>query len=582
MNSETRVCQNCKENFTIKPDDFLFYEKLKVPAPTWCPECRLIRRFAFINERSLYKRTCENCKKPTISMYSTDTPIPVWCVKCHLSDSWDARDYGKEYDFSKTFFEQFKDLKYQTPHRALDHNERNGEGCEYANYCFKSKNIYLSFVTGDSENIKYSKCHFKRNKNCIDCLIIQDNDRGYELVQSINNYNSSFLVESDQCIESHFLYDCSNCVNCSMSSNIRNKSYVFKNKQLSKEEYEKAISALRLGTYSGQWQVKAEFKDMAQKALHKYAHIKNSVNATGDFIENSKNIHNSYGVVDAENAKNIYFSVSEIKDSQDLTFVGRLEESYEATVAGRGGSHLVFSFNCGGGSHNLFYCDSSRGSSDCFGCVGLSKKQYCVLNKQYTKEKYFELIEKIKKHMNDLLYVDKAGRRYPFGECFPAEISPFAYNESDVFEEFPLSKSEVLVKGYRWKDPEVKSYTSTIKSSDIPDNITDVKDSICGEVIECPNQGRVETQCTSAFRILPDELQFYRKMNLPIPRYCPNCRYYARLVWKNPFRFYKRGCMCQLGKHGHTGKCPNEFETMYAPERPEIIYCKECYQKEIY
>ena len=36
MMDETRVCQNCKKDFVIEPDDFLFYEKMKVPAPTFC------------------------------------------------------------------------------------------------------------------------------------------------------------------------------------------------------------------------------------------------------------------------------------------------------------------------------------------------------------------------------------------------------------------------------------------------------------------------------------------------------------------------------------------------------------------
>lgn len=53
MNSETKICQNCKRNFIIYPEDFEFYEKMKVPAPTFCPECRLQRRLAWRNERSL-------------------------------------------------------------------------------------------------------------------------------------------------------------------------------------------------------------------------------------------------------------------------------------------------------------------------------------------------------------------------------------------------------------------------------------------------------------------------------------------------------------------------------------------------
>jgi len=580
--SEKKICQNCKKDFTIEPEDFNFYEKIGVPPPTWCPHCRFIRKMTFINERSLYKRTCGNCNTPIISMYHTDTPIPVWCIKCYLSDVWDARDYAKTYDFSKTFFEQFKELKYSTPHRTLDQNERNGTGCEYSNMCYSSKDIYLSFDTIRSEHIKYSSHVLEDNKNCIDSFIIKANERGYELVLSNQNYNSSFLVESNQCIDSHFLYDCSNCVNCCLSSNLRNKSFYFKNKQLSKEEYKDAVAGLWLDTYSGQLSAKTLFADIVKKAIHRYAYIKNSVNVTGDFIENSKNVRNSYGLSDAENVKYAFFSANVIKDSYDFIFTGRSEECYEFTLAGRGANRVILSLSCGGGSKNLFYCDSCRGCSDCFGCISLSKKQYCILNKQYSKEEYFELVEKIKIHMDDMPYIDKKGHKYPFGECFPTKLSPFAYNETAAYEEYPLSRNDVLSLGYRWKDVESKTYIPTIKINEIPDIISDVPDSICDEIIECPNQGKVEMQCTLAYRILPDELAFYRQMKLPIPRYCPNCRYHTRSVWKNPFHFYQRQCMCAFSNHNHKGKCLNEFETMYAPERPEVIYCKQCYQQEVY
>ena len=241
--SEKRICQNCKKDFVIESDDFAFYDKLKVPPPTWCPHCRFMRRIIFINARSIYKGICGSCKKSIITMYHPDTQIQSWCIKCHLSDKWDARDYGIDYDFSKSFFEQFRNLKYSMPFRALDQNERNGEGCEYANLCYTSKDIYLSFDTIGSEHIKYSYHTFKLNKNCVDSLLIRANEKGYELVQSNQNFGSSFLINSDQCVESHFLYDCSNCVNCCLSSNQRNKSYVFNNKQLTREEYYKQIAS---------------------------------------------------------------------------------------------------------------------------------------------------------------------------------------------------------------------------------------------------------------------------------------------------------------------------------------------------
>lgn len=32
--------------------------------------------------------------------------------------------------------------------------------------------------------------------------------------------------------------------------------------------------------------------------------------------------------------------------------------------------------------------------------------------------------------------------------------------------------------------------------------------------------------------------------------------------------------------HGNI-PCPNEFQTSYAPDRPEIVYCEACYQAEV-
>jgi DNA-directed RNA polymerase subunit RPC12/RpoP len=72
MPPETKICQNCKNDFIIEPDDFLFYEKIKVPPPTFCPECRMVRRMIWRNCRSLFKRECGSCGKSIISMYHKD------------------------------------------------------------------------------------------------------------------------------------------------------------------------------------------------------------------------------------------------------------------------------------------------------------------------------------------------------------------------------------------------------------------------------------------------------------------------------------------------------------------------------
>ncbi len=245
---------------------------------------------------------------------------------------------------------------------------------------------------------------------------------------------------------------------------------------------------------------------------------------------------------------------------------------------------------------DLSYCRMCHSSNNLFGCVGLKKKQYCIFNKQYTKEEYEQLVPKIIEHMNSMPYVDKKGRVYKYGEFFPPELSPFSYNETIAQEYFPLTKESAIEQGYSWKDPEERNIPITIKSEDLPDHIKDVDDSILKQIISCEHKGTCNEQCTTAFKIIPQELEFYRKMNLPLPRLCPNCRHYQRIKQRNPLKLWKRKCQCQgqianskeqivykntiVHTHG-TEPCPNEFETTYAPDRSEIIYCESCYNSEV-
>jgi hypothetical protein len=183
------------------------------------------------------------------------------------------------------------------------------------------------------------------------------------------------------------------------------------------------------------------------------------------------------------------------------------------------------------------------------------------------------LVKKIIEHMNSMPYSDTAGRVYRYGEFFPIYLSPFAYNETYAYEEFPLSKERALRAGYAWHEAEEKRYATTIESNELPDDISDCTDTVLEHVISCANKGMVETKCTHGYKIIREELGYYRQMNIPLPRLCPNCRYFERRAWLHPWKLWNRRCM-------HVG-CTNTFETTYAPDRPEIVYCEACYQKEV-
>jgi len=176
--------------------------------------------------------------------------------------------------------------------------------------------------------------------------------------------------------------------------------------------------------------------------------------------------------------------------------------------------------------------------------------------------------------MKDMPYMDSKSRIYKYGEFFPSELSPFAYNETIAQEYFPKSIDEILKSGNIYRKNPDRNYQITIKSEKLPNHIKDVSDNIINEIIACPNNGSELTLCTEAYKITKDELDFLKKHNIALPRYCPNCRHYERLSQRNPLKLWHRSCM----KEG----CQNEFETSYAPERPEIVYCEKCYQQEVY
>jgi hypothetical protein len=125
---ETKTCPHCSEEFPITDKDLEFYEKASpvfsgkkylIPTPKLCPECRHQRRLSFRNERKLYRRTCDATGKNIISIYSPDKPYKVFDQDFWWSDGWNPKDYGRDFDFSKSFLEQFRSLMLEVPRIAL-------------------------------------------------------------------------------------------------------------------------------------------------------------------------------------------------------------------------------------------------------------------------------------------------------------------------------------------------------------------------------------------------------------------------------------------------------------------------------
>lgn len=578
MGPETRNCQNCKTDFTIEPEDFEFYKKVAVPPPTFCPKCRLQRRLAYRDERSLYKRECDLCKKSVISLYSPDKPFPVYCKECWHSDKWEAATYGRDYDFNRPFFEQYRELMEVTPRLAIW--QRNAVNSDYSNMVGESKNVYLSVsVVLNSENVAYSKS-IDASFNILDSFNLQSCEHCYENIDGEKNYNSHYLFLSRNCLDSRFLVDCATCKNCFMSANLRNKEFVIRNEQYGKEEYFVEMAKINLGSRAVVQGLQKEFEELKQKTIYKFANILRSTGTTGNNLMNMKNSRRCFDFYDSENLRYCYRGLK-MKDSVDFDYGTASEMMYEYTTGAKNDYNVKFSYSVEE-TRNAEYVDSCKSCNNVFGCVSLKNKENAILNKVYSEQEFADLRKKIIEQMNAMPYVDKGGRTYRYGEFLPIELIPFAYNETTAREYWPLSKEETLARGYNWRDPEPKTYSPTIAAAAIPDDIATVDESILKEILECDHKGKCEDQCLESFRIIPDELQFYKKHGIPLPVKCPNCRHYDRLRQMPPLDLWHRGCMCATAHPHHAqGQCPNEFETPYEPGRPETVYCEQCYNGEV-
>ncbi|MEK7560331.1 MAG: hypothetical protein AAB539_00025 [Patescibacteria group bacterium] len=602
--AETRVCQNCKNTFRIEPEDFSFYARLKVPPPTWCPECRMVRRMVFRNERVLYRRHVVGHDEPALALFPESSGFKVYYQKDWQSADFDAGDLGKEYDFSRPLFEQIKRLMHEVP---WQHSyNRNAVQSEYCSNALDLKGCYLMFNSGMSENCAYGT-DVLYGADALDLLDASRAERSYELVHSERCSGCLFGADLRECTDVYFSFDMTNCHDCIGCVGLRNKQYCIFNAQYTKEDYLKEKGIMNLGSHRMRMELLEKAENLRMRRPVKFMHGFSNVNATGDYLQHCKNARQSFmsrGLEDCAYCQKVIFGTAMFggsdRDSYDLTIAAG-ERGYENCIGG--GYQVLFSWLSILHS-DIVYSMNCMNCTHLFACIGLRNKQYCILNKQYTKEEYEALVPRIIAQMNEMPYVDAQGRTYRYGEFFPPELSPFAYNDTIAQEFFPLSKKEAQERGYRWRDPEEKNYTITRRADDLPDHIKDVDDAVLNDIIGCAHDGKCQEQCTTAFRIIPQEFRFYKKMNVPLPRLCPNCRHFQRIKQRNPLKLWHRTCMCagtedagglykNAGTHFHgASPCPNEFETSFppplpasegrgSPDRKEIVYCGECYQQEV-
>jgi hypothetical protein len=553
---ETRTCNRCTNTFTLDENDVSFYAKMKVPTPTVCPDCRFKMRALWRNEMSLYSgQKCGSCGKGIVTMYNPKSPYTVYCNECYRGDSWDPKSYGQDYDFSRPFFDQLRELMIRVPKNALYSTTGAGQNVnsEFTNYMGGLKNCSMCFNTTSTEDSMYCR-GITYSTNVFDSYFGIKLDRCYETVNTQNSATTTQAKNAVGCVDCHFIENSSGCTNCFGCINIRNKSYCWLNTQLTREEYLEKLSEV-LGSFSKMEAFKKEFEALCMTVPHRDTNNLKVVDSIGDYLSECKNVKYSFEIITGEDCK-WNFASREIKDSYGTLGYGiKSELLLEVTATGYA-SQIIGSWACEL-SQELQYCLSCFPSDkNLLGCDSMRNSQYFILNKQYTKEEY----EKIFNHV-----VEELTGLGIYGLMLPPELAPFAYNETVGQDNFPMTKEEVLKAGFRWEDDiQMTRGKETMQPQEIPDHIKDVPETILNEVLRC-------TSCERNYKITAQELQFYQRMLMPIPRQCFYCRHHNRVVRRGPYKFWDRNC-------AHCGK---GITTNYSPERPEIVYCESCYQQEV-
>jgi hypothetical protein len=471
----------------------------------------------------------------------------TYSEEAFTSDDWTGLEWGRDFDFSRPFFDQYFELWRTTPKQIA--NAYFSENCEFIINAHRNKDCYLA-----DEIDRCRDCYYGYNiQDCIgtvNCFYARKSELCYSSSQIEHCYEMFFSDNLVNCSNSAFLAHCTQCHNCLFCVNLRSAEYRIFNEKVSKEEFESRWKELFCGKREIMEEAHRRFEEFRLRFAVRSSVQMNTENCTGNQISHSKNCFDCFNVDNSQDCRyctDIHYS----RDAYDV-HIYEGEIMYECLHAGPKGYAQFFS-HFPWFSKNVFYCSQLLSCNNVFGCSGLKNQEYCILNKKYAPDEYERMVGRIIEHM-------QATREW--GEFFPVSFSPYGYNQTMAAYYNPLSQEEVNARGFVWKDT-VDPHGSP-EAIVVPGDLSQTDDLITKKTL-------ISTQSDRRFRVMLPEMQFLRKYNLPLPETTPA----ERLEWfvrRNPRTLYDREC----------AKCERAIRTIYSPERPEQVLCEECYLKEVY
>lgn len=546
---------HCEGEFDIEEGDVEFLKIFRSPPSNYCPTCRRMQRFVHMGVMRLFKHSCKapGHGETIISVLPTECPFPVYDYAYYASEEFDPFAFGREYQEGESALAQLFWLRNVFPMPSFLNRDPSSVNSDYSNGGRGSKNCYYTSGVFSSEDVWYSAL-VNGSKEVMTSRSICACDTIYETLGSEHMYKTAYAYFSRDCSDSTLIFDCRNCTNCFGCVNLRNKSYCIFNEQKTREEYEVFMATKPLERAA--FQIHEEKFWALVKSLPLNASRNSAVeNVSGVLLENSRNL---YDATDCRNAEHVRHADGALthKDSMDILFSGGSEQIYQSTNVGSSSSMVKFSISSKYTTDSEFVFNS-KNLSNCFMCFGLENKSFCVLNKQYSPEEYWPLVDSIKSGMLE---------RREYGEHPPMTFSAQAYNFSLAGLYYPLPGETVReLGGFVAEEPETNAGSlQTIPAEDVPDSIGMTDDSILAKAIVCEKTGR-------PFRILSTELAFYRKMGVPLPRVHPSVRF------DGLYRLSPTG----LRYYVDCARCGQDIQSLFDSKDGYLLYCESCYQKEV-
>ncbi len=543
------TCLVSGERFTIPEAELAYCRLHDVPLPVFSPRERLRELAIRRNRVHLFNHHCAKTGKKILSMVPPESGLSVYDCSVYFSDDWDGLHYGRSYDFKRLFFEQWYELFRVVPTPNLAIVYATIENSDYTNGITGAKNCYLLFASNFNEDCMFS-VSVNRSRNVVDSVHVTDSELCYECTDVQKGYNLRYCEHSVNCSDSAFLSNCIGCRNCFCCVNLAHKEFHIFNEALSEEEYKKRMAGMNFSSASVVSELARRFRAFeAEFPVRAYFGLRN-VGSSGNVINGTKNCVECFFATESED---VYHSMRVLRSKNCILQLGygnNAELVYNSSTVGDNSYNIRFSSDCWGSTSDLEYCVSCHnGTANCFACVGLRRQSYCILNKQYAKQEYLELVERIKAHMLS------TGE---YGRFFPPRLSPYGYNASEAIDYFPLTQSQAMSLGFPWRTEEPVNESC---GRSVPDSLAELGEEAQTEIFRCTKSGK-------GFRLIRAELDFYKAQRISPPQVSPMERIKARLGFYAIPEMFDASC---------TG-CKRGIRAVREQAARNRVLCEECFQ----